>query len=384
MILHVDMDAFFASVEQLDNPQLRGRCVVVGKSPGRGVVAAASYEARSFGVRSAMALSKALSLCPDAVVVAPRMERYRLVSGRVMEILSMFSPLVEQVSIDEAYLDVSGCRHLHGSPETIAGKIKKRVAGDIGITCSVGVAPLKFLAKIASGMNKPDGLTVILPEDVQAFIENLPIEKVPGVGKVTQKQLALLGVETLGDLARVPEELVVKKLGRQGMRLRLMAMGQDRSEVSPGGLPKSVSSETTLPRDTADIGLLKRYMLGHSEDISRQLHKAGARARVVSLKVKYSNFKEISRQVTLENSVQSANAIYREAVKLLRKAPLKHSVRLIGLGVSRLVFVAPGIQLDLFAQEADRDSRWEKIERFVAKIEEKYGKNVIKKGTLSE
>jgi DNA polymerase-4 len=384
MILHVDMDAFFASVEQLDHPEWRGRAVVVGKNSGRGVVAAASYEARVFGVRSAMPMARALKLCPSAVVAPPRMSRYQEVSSRVMEILETVSPLVEPVSIDEAYIDISGCERLHGGPETIAKTIKKTIAGTLGITCSVGVAPVKFLAKIASDMNKPDGLTLILPEAMDRFIETLSIDKVPGVGPVTRRQLALLGVETLGDAGRLPEDVLLKKLGKFGRRLAELSRGRDEAEVVPLSAAKSVSAETTLSEDTADMAVLKRLLLRHADEVCRQLQSLEARARVVFIKIKYADFSQTSRQTTLDTPIQSADTIYRHATALLEKQTIVQKVRLIGAGVTELVSLTGGVQMELFDGAARRDTRWEQVDRSVSAISEKFGKNMVKRGSLTD
>ncbi|MEW6078514.1 MAG: DNA polymerase IV [Thermodesulfobacteriota bacterium] len=384
MILHIDMDAFFASVEQLDNPGLRSRCVLVGKGSGRGVVAAASYEARKYGVQSAMPVTRALRLCPAAVVISPRMERYKEVSEQVMNILSTISPLVEQVSIDEAYIDISGCQRLLGTPEAIARAIKDKVRGAIGITCSVGGAPLKFLAKIASDMNKPDGLTIISPETMLRFIETLAIEKVPGVGQVTRDLLALLGIKTLGDVARCPEDLLMKKMGKFGARLIALSHGKDDAAVVPWSQAKSVSTETTLSRDTTDPVLLKQHLLRQSARICRELLDLDAKARVLFIKIKYADFSETSRQITLDPAIASSDAIYQQAVSLLEKQKLPKKVRLIGVGLTGLVFKTTGVQMELFNPDNRRQNRWEKVDRSVSAITEKFGENAIKRGSLTE
>lgn len=384
MILHVDMDAFFASVEQLDHPEWRGRCVVVGKSSGRGVVAAASYEARAFGVRSAMPMARALKLCPSAVVAPPRMERYQEVSGRVMEILESVSPLVEQVSIDEAYIDISGCERLSGTPETIAQNIKKKVFDALGITCSVGVAPMKFLAKIASDMNKPDGLTLILPEAVECFIKTLPVDKVPGVGSVTRRQLALLGIETLGDIVRFPDEVLTQKMGKFGRHLKALSQGRDEDKVVPWHPAKSVSTERTLSQDTADKGVLRQHLLRQADEVCGQLQKLSARARVIFIKIKYADFSQASRQTTLDTPVQSSDTIYRHAAALLEKQAIAQKVRLIGVGVTELVSLTGGVQMELLDGEARRDNRWEQVDRSVSAISEKFGKSMVRRGSLTD
>ncbi|MBW2517711.1 MAG: DNA polymerase IV, partial [Deltaproteobacteria bacterium] len=285
MILHIDMDAFYASVEQLDDPRLKNKCVIVGGTSNRGVVSAASYEARQFGIHSAMPIYQAKQKCPHGIFVPPRMGRYKEVSKRVMALLRDFSPLVEPVSIDEAYLDITGCQRLFGEPQEIAWEIKRKIKETVHLTCSVGVAPNKFLAKIASDMQKPDGLTLILPDRVATFINALPVKKVPGVGKKLLHQLELLGIRTLGDVQRLPEKSLVKHLGKFGKRLRALSSGSDDSLVTPHAPHKSISSERTLAADTRDAKLLKRYLLSQSGEVARQLRQAGLRAKTITIKI---------------------------------------------------------------------------------------------------
>jgi len=384
VILHIDMDAFFAAIEQRDNPALKGRCVLVGRDSGRGVVAAASYEARAFGVHSAMPMVRARRLCPAAIVVPPRKAAYQEVSGRLMNILMTFSPLVEPVSIDEAFVDVTGCLRPYGTVEEMARTIKKNIAEVTGLSCSVGGAPLKFLAKIASDMNKPAGLTIIPPEAVPRFIETLPIHKVPGVGRVAGQTLALLGIETLGDVARCPREVLLKKLGKFGGRLQDLSLGQDDAAVTACGREKSISTETTLFRDTADMDALRRYLLRQSGEVCHQLQAMGAKARVVFIRIKYDDFSETSRQVTLHPAVCSSDAVYRNAAALLEKRGLVRKVRLIGLGVTNLLFKEAGEQLGLFDDQSGRETRWAEVDRSVSAISEKFGKDAVKRGSLTE
>ena len=252
MILHVDMDAFFASVEQLDNPKLAGKCVIVGGLSGRGVVSAASYEARKFGVHSAMPMYLARQKCPHGVFFSPRMERYSEISEKIMAILGTFSPLVEPVSIDEAYVDISGCKRLHGDYLKIGSAIKKKIRESVGLGCSVGIAPNKFLAKIASDMNKPDGLTVISPENAGRFAESIPIGKVPGVGKAKFSEFEQIGIKLLGDVKKYPIEMLLKRFGKYGYRLLELSSGSDDSPVVPFSRSKSISCETTLEKNTCD------------------------------------------------------------------------------------------------------------------------------------
>lgn len=379
----MDMDAFYASVEQLDNPELKGQCVIVGRPSSRGVVSAASYEVRAYGVRSAMSIVMARRLCPDAVCVPPRMERYKAVSKQVMQILSAFSPLIEQVSIDEAFLDMHGCEGLFGTPQEYGTAIKASIQRETGLSCSVGIAPLRFLAKIASDMDKPDGLTIIDPDQVNTFIDTLSIERVPGVGGVTRKQLALLGIETLGDVQRFPDDTIFKKLGKFGKRLKELASGNDTVTVAPHSLPKSVSTETTLETDTDDEAALKRHLLRQAEEIGTELRKIDATARVVMIKLKSPAFKTITRQTTLEAPTRLSREIYHQAVRLLKKASYG-KIRLIGTGVSGLLFDNVSHQLELFQKNDKEEQQWDRVGASIDAITGRFGKGLVKKGTLLE
>lgn len=382
-ILHVDMDAFFASVEQLDNPALRGKCVVVGGSH-RGVVAAASYEARKYGIHSAMPIFQARQKCPHLIIVAPQRRRYAELSHRIMGILRDFSPLVEPVSIDEAYMDITGCRRLSGSPSEAGRAVKDRIAAQTLLTCSVGIAPVKFLAKIASDLNKPDGLTLIAPEQVASFIEGLPIGKVPGVGPHAKKSLAGLGIQTLGQVRRLPEALLVRRLGKFGHRLMALAHGRDDSPVETESAAKSVSSEMTLDRDTTDRELLAMHLLAQSETVARQLRQHRVRARTVTLKVKTADFVQHTRSHTLQRPVQNSDTIYRTAQSLFAAFVLTQPVRLIGVGAGNLQPQSRPVQQDLFSQDRQKQhGRWEKIDRVLDAIAERYGRRSIVRGTLT-
>ena len=384
MILHVDMDAFFASVEQLDNPSLKGKCVIVGGLSDRGVVAACSYEARKYGVHSAMPMFQARRRCPDAVIVPPRKSRYTELSAQIMDVLRRFSPLVEPVSIDEAYVDITGCEKLYGNPESIAESVKTKIKAAVNLSCSVGVAPLKFLAKIASDMDKPDGLTVIEPDRMLDFIATLPLKKVPGVGRKMQGQLAELGLKTLGDIRKYPKKMLAARLGKFGIRLLELSTGVDASVVTPETSPKSVSSEETLAADTRDKKLLGRYILKHAEDVARQLRRKGVRARTVILKLKHSDFTLVTRRAPLAQPSQSADPICRVATRLLDQYVVHRDIRLIGVGASGLLPVKTPVQMDLFSGEKTKDQNWEKIDRTVDRIARRFGKGVIHRASLSK
>lgn len=382
MILHIDMDAFYASVEQRDRPELKGRCVIVGGKTNRGVVAAASYEARAFGVHSAMPIFQARRICPDAVYVSPRRDRYLTVSRDIMSILRTYSPLVETVSIDEAFVDITGCGRLHGDVMGTITDIKGRILAETQLTCSVGGAPVKFLAKIASDMDKPDGQYVVWPAQMPGFIDTLPIEKVPGVGKKTAAHLGALHIRTLGDVKRFSADALINRLGKFGYRLADLAAGIDRSRVTPGGAAKSISSEVTLPGDTADRDALRRHMLDQAEEVGRQLRKKGLRAKAVTIKVKHADFKLYTRRVTLPSPTQSARRIYRAATALLGAYSLSTPVRLIGVGVSGFLHASAPTQMDLFAGAPRKNANWEKVDKAVDSIERKFGKGSVKKARL--
>ncbi|MGE5255217.1 MAG: DNA polymerase IV [Hyphomicrobiales bacterium] len=384
MILHIDMDAFYASVEQLDNPWLRGRCVIVGGTSGRGVVSAASYEARKFGVRSAMPVYRARQLCPQGVFIHPRMDRYQEVSGRVMEILREFSPLVEPVSIDEAFLDLTGTEQLFGSPAELSRTIKNRIREAVHLTCSVGAAPNRFLAKVASDFQKPDGLTVIQPDQVAAFIDRLPIDKVPGVGPRTQPRLEQLGVRFLGDIRRFPEPTLESIFGAYGRRLLELSRGIDPTPVTPDSKAKSVSSECTLEADTADPAALTRCLLEQADEVAAGLRKEGVKARTVVLKIRHADFKRFTRRTTFDPPTQSSKVLYRHAARLLREYRFTQKVRLVGLGATGFVPVSAPQQQELFAGEDTSQEGWEKVDRTLERIKRRYGEKVIRRASLKE
>ena len=384
MILHIDMDAFYASVEQLDNPWLKGKCVIVGGTSNRGVVSASSYEARRFGVRSAMPIFQARQKCPDGVFIPPRMVRYKEMSKKIMAILREFSPQVEVVSIDEAYMDISGSQRLQGDPEVVAMDIKNEIKNNLGLTCSVGVAPGKFLAKVASDMDKPDGLTIIRPQEVQQFIENLPVQRVPGVGQKTFLRLESMGIKTLGDVNKFPAKMLLDRLGKFGHRLTELASGQDNSTVTPWSPHKSVSSERTLGEDTRDKKLLHKYLLEQSEEVARQLRKANFRARTITLKLKHADFKQFTRSKTINTPTRSSETIYQHAASLLDNYALTQKIRLIGVGTSGFKSEDQPVQLNLFDRADKSDKSWEIVDRTMETITNKFGRDAIKRGSLKE
>jgi len=335
-IIHADLDAFFASVEQLDNPDLRGRPVVVGGPPeARGVVAAASYEARAYGIHSAMPMRTALSLCPQAVRVSPRFQRYAEISKRVMDIFRQGTPLVEQISLDEAFLDVSdrigeGC-----SPEDVARTVKERVRQEVGLTVSVGVASSKSVAKIASGLSKPDGLTVVPPGGERQFLAPLPVQSLWGVGPKTAERLAGDSITTIGDLARKSEEWARSRFGARGLYFLSLARGIDDSPVVVERETKSVSTETTFPRDVDDPKALEASLRKLVEKTARRLQGSGLRGRTIKLKLRLADFTTFTRQTTIAQPTDSAEVILAEASRLLaRELHAGRRFRLLGVGVS--------------------------------------------------
>jgi DNA polymerase-4 len=384
LILHLDMDAFFASVEQLDRPELKGQCVVVGGRSPRAVVAAASYEARAFGVHSAMPMFQALQKCPQAIVVPPHRRRYRAVSHQIMSILREFSPLVEPVSIDEAFVDISGSRRYWGQPREIGLRIKTEVRERVHLTCSVGIASIKFLAKIASDLDKPDGLTVIAPSETIAFLQNLPIAKVPGVGRKADAELQKLGVGTLGDVPNIGDALLMRRLGKFGLDLKARALGRDTQKVTPVSTVKSVSSENTLARDTRNKVELEKWLLRHAEDVGRQLRRKGFRARTVTLKIKYFDFQQITRSKQLPVPTSSTTALYHGARQLLQSLNLRRQIRLIGLGASGLSSAQRAVptQLDLFVSRRDPQPNWNRLEETVDRIKTRFGADSLKRASL--
>ena len=377
-ILHLDMDAFFTSVEQADNPDLKGKPVVIGQSL-RGVASAASYEARRYGVRSAMPIVQARKLCPHAVYLPGRMSRYREVSARIMAIMRDLCPVVEQASVDEAYADVSGTARLFGPPENLARRLKTSILDDTGLTCSVGIAPNKFLAKIASDWNKPDGLTVIRPEDVPDFLRDLPVAKIPGVGTRMAGELAALHVATVRDVLARPREFWERSMGRRGAFLHDRASGIDESSVVPHTEPQSCSAENTLERDTLDREVLVRRLLTQAERVGRELRALKKKGLTVTLKIKFSDFTAITRNRTLAQPTDITSEIYQAAKDLLSAEKLPRPVRLIGTGVSNFRSVQGLLPLAHDpGRERDRD-----LDLTMDRIREKFGTASIGRAGVS-
>ncbi len=375
-ILHIDMDAFFAAVEQVDNPALKGKPVIVGGAK-RGVVSTASYEARKYGVRSAMPIFEAKRRCPQGIFLPVRMKRYQEVSQKVMAILEAVSPLVEQVSIDEAFIDLAGTERLHGDATQAARKIKERICAEACLTCSIGIAPNKFLAKIASDMQKPDGLTIVPEEEVQIFLKELSVGKLPGTGPKSEEALRRLGIRIVSDILRFPPGLLERKFGKYGLRLVELSRGIDDSPVIPCGPAKSMGSEDTFPEDTTDINILKKQLLSQAEEVGERLRRDGSKGRTVTLKLKHSDFTLVTRSHSLKEATCATKILYDTAVMLLERYNLKMPVRLIGLAVSNF---GGEPQYPLFPGMEKETEKLERVDHAIDRIREKLGRGMIKRG----
>ena len=378
-ILHVDLDAFFAAVEQRDRPELRGRPVVVGgggSEDARGVVSAASYEARVFGIHSAMSLREAYRRCPDAVFLPVDGRRYQAASRDVMSILRRFTPMVEPISIDEAFLDVTGSAALFGDGPTIARRIKDEVRAEVGLTASVGVASTKLVAKIASDLRKPDGLVVVPPGEETAFLAPLPIGRLWGVGEKTAAALRDYSVGTIGDLAALPPDLLVRRFGKHGASLVDRARGVDPDPVHDGDPAKSVGHEHTFDVDTSDPEVIERTLLAMADGVAGRLRSAGVRAGTVAVKIRDSGFRTITRQRTLPEPTDLTGPIYTAALELARPEIRGMRVRLLGVTASNL---GEREQLSLFETAEPRHRR--AVEAADA-LRRRYGEGAVTRARL--
>jgi len=381
-IIHLDMDAFYPAVEVLDNPQLKGKPVIVGGSRERGVVSSASYEARKFGVHSALPMARAMRLCPQGIVLPVRMSRYKEVSDQVFDIFFRFTPLVEPLSIDEAFLDVTGSSRLFGDPVSIAGKIKRLVREETGLTVSAGVAPSKFVAKIASDMDKPDGLTIVSHDGVRAFLDPLPIRKMWGVGKATQEVLERLGIRTFRDLSRMPVHVLERKLGKWGLKMHQLSMGIDDRDVIPHHDAKSIGHELTFSHDILELEDARKQLLSLANRVARRLRRHGVTGRTINLKVKYSDFELITRATTLPEPTDDGPEIYNNVCRLLEKTRVgKRAVRLLGISLAQLNPTDSERQLSLFNQDV-ADQKKRKLNRALDSLVDKFGEKSVRPGTL--
>jgi DNA polymerase-4 len=379
VILHVDLDAFFAAVEQRDRPELRGKPVIVGGGgPNqRGVVSTASYEARKFGVHSAMPLRTAGRLCPQGIFLEVDGRKYQAESRRVMAILRRFTPMVQPVSIDEAFLDVTASRALFGDGEAIGRQIKDAVHGETGLTISVGVATTKLVAKVASDLRKPDGLVVVPPGEEASFLAPLAISRLWGVGEKTAVALAEYGVKTIGDLASLPPDALERRLGKHGASLVARAHGIDPDPVAGGEPAKSIGHEHTFDRDTADRDVIERTLLGMADGVAGRLRSSGIRAVTITLKLRDSAFNTITRQTSLEVPADLTEPIFEAAVTLLRRELHGQKIRLVGVTASNF---RDREQLGLF--EGDGDPRRHAAAEALDKIRSKYGSRAVTRARL--
>jgi len=378
-ILHVDMDAFYASVEQRDDPSLLGKPVVVGGRPNsRGVVSAASYEARKFGIHSAMPIAEVYRRCPHAVFLPVNIQKYREVSKQIRQIFLTYTPMVEPLSLDEAFLDVTGSTSLFGPADEIAFIIKQRIQQELNLTASVGLACNKFLAKLASDLRKPDGFVVVQPDRVHEFLDPLSVERIWGVGKKTAEQLHTLNIRTVRDLRNLEQGYLTQLLGVIGSQLYLLARGIDDRPVESDRVVKSIGRETTFATDIADRDLLKTVLLKLSIDVGRSARKESLKGKTITLKVRYNDFRAISRSHTLTRAINLDDMIYQEVCHLLGEVALKQPLRLIGVTLSNLTDKEES-QLSLFI-EPRQDS--ENLTKVIDLVKAKYGETSITRARL--
>ena len=390
VILHADMDAFYASIEQRDHPDLRGRPVIVGGTGPRGVVSAASYEARRFGVHSAQPTGLARRLCPDGAFLAGDMQKYGRESQRIFEIFHRFTPLVEGLSLDEAFLDITGTGRLFGPPQALAQRLRAEVQGECGLACSVGIAPVKLVAKIASDVAKPDGLLEVPPEAVREFLAPLPVGRIWGVGPVAQARLAAAGLRSIGELAAVEPAHLEALLGDWGLAVAQLARGEDLREVEPWREPVSYSEENTFAEDVAEREVLERTLAAHAEAVARRLRRDSLRARAVVLKLKLGRRRSagprghpiLTRRESFATATDDGAAIAEVARRLLARAGLREPVRLIGVGATRLVPAAEA-QLSLFGPP-DTSVRRDRLNRALDALRERFGPGAVVRGTLRD
>ncbi len=374
-IMHVDMDAFFASVEQRDFPHLRGKPVIVGGKSRRGVVATASYEARRFGVHSAMPITKARELCPHGVFVVPRFDAYREASEEIHEIMLHYADAYEPISLDEAFLDISGMGSQYPTLGAIGRAIKKEIREKVHLVASVGIGPNKFLAKMASDMEKPDGLTIIPYGREKEILAPLPVRKLWGVGEVTEKKLLAAGYRTIGDIQEAAPSRLKDLLGNQGAFLRQLAFGIDTRPIEAERQIKSIGDESTYDEDLTDRKQIEKEIAMHVDIVARRLRKHDLFARTISLKIRFASFKTVMRSLSLEEGTNLQEDIDRAALALLSRIPLYEGVRLIGVTASNL---GPPISMgSLFSEESEKRARAAKA---MDEIQAKFGKKALQKG----
>jgi DNA polymerase-4 len=380
-ILHVDMDAFYASVEQRDDPALRGLPVIVGGVKGRGVVCAASYEARKFGVKSAMPTATAQKLCPQGIFLPVRMSHYAQISRQLREIFLSFTPLVEPLSLDEAFLDTHGCEGLFGSAADIAKQIKARVKADTDLIASVGVAPNKFLAKLASDHGKPDGLVVIRPEQLTEFLAPLPVGRIWGVGAKGEKRLHDLGIRTVGQLAAIPEKTLIDHFGESGQSMWRLARGQDGRTVIPDREAKSISTETTFSHDIGDRQVLRNCLLNLVDELASRMRHEGIRGRTLELKIRSADFETRTRSCSLNDATNVTEVMWQALAELFQRSLTSDilPVRLLGVGAVKLTRDTV-VQGDLFDDKVRE--RHGALDHAIDAIRGQFGTEAIHRGSL--
>jgi len=380
--MHVDMDAFFVSVELRTRPELRGKPVIVGFPGERSVVLSGSYEARAFGVKSAMPMAVAMRMCPQAVIIEPRHKLYYEVSGQLMAIFESVTGLVEPLSVDEAFLDVTGALRRLGPPRGIGELIRRRVAAELGITASVGIAETKFVAKIASTRCKPDGLLLITPDETVPYLHSLPVGALWGVGAKTGEVLAKMGIRTVADVAATPVSALKKVLGATGEHVHRLAWGIDPRPVTPVRLEKSIGAEETFATDTDDDALLRRELLRLSHRTAGRLRSSGMVARTVALKLRFADFSTVTRSRTVQTPVDSAQLIYAVALQLLESLGSRAmAVRLVGVRAEQLEETArTSLQLSIDR----RDENWRAAEQALDEVTRKFGNKSVLPARLME
>ncbi|MBI3250058.1 MAG: DNA polymerase IV [Deltaproteobacteria bacterium] len=386
-ILHLDMDAFYAAIEQRDFPELRGKPLIVGGNSQRGVVATASYEARPYGVRSAMPMMQALKLCPQAIVVPPRRDHYLAVSRQIFAILRAFTPLVEPISLDEAFLDVTASEQLFGTARAIAERIKARIHAETQLTASAGIAPNKFVAKIASDMRKPDGLLEILPPDILTFLHPLPVTKIWGVGRVTAQTLHGMGVHTIGDLARFSREALVARFGVHGEQLFNLSHGLDERLVDPNQEVKSLGEEETFLHDLMRDQDVHPFLLRQSQTVAQRLRTRHLVGATITVKIKLAErlgegrFRLYTRSHTLPSPTNDAQEIYRTALALYDSVPRRRvGVRLAGVYASSLEPEGKNAQLDLFVLAPQQTDKRHQLGHLLDQLTSRYGEGIVQWG----
>lgn len=381
VIFHLDMDAFFAAIEQRERPELRGKPVIVGGTGRRGVVSTASYEARPFGVHSAMPTYRARQLCPHGIFLPPRGALYAKVSRQLMAILADFSPHVEPLSLDEAFLDMSGTEKLFGPPEEAARKLMQRIRDELSLTASIGVSTTKFLAKIASDMNKPNGLTVVPAGKEKEFLAPLPIERLWGVGPKSAPKLRALGMTLIGDVARWPADDLEKRFGAFGLHVWRLANAIDTRDVEGGGREeKSIGAERTFDLDIRGKAAVLEKLLPLCDHVAQRVRRHGMRAGGVRLKVKYASFQSVTRQLTLDGTVCDAESLRAAVTELCDRVDLNQPIRLVGLACFKLVeesAAVPATQVGIFESPARR--RREQLERALDAVQQKFGQGAVRR-----